>query len=64
MLIAGLWVYSHLSGDLGLRNYGAAAGNHKFISLFFNFAILGDPLLMLTFVRKYRVAPRLSEDEF
>ena len=35
---AGLRFHSHLSGSLRLRNYCAAAGNHKFSSWFSVFA--------------------------
>ena len=34
ILSAGLRFHSHLSGGLWLRNYCAAAGNHKFSSQF------------------------------
>jgi len=37
MLSAGLRFHSHLSGGLRLRNYRAAAGNHKFSSRFLVF---------------------------
>ena len=38
ILSAGLRFHSHLSGSLRLRNYRAAAGNHKFSSRFSVFA--------------------------